>query len=87
MKLPLPSRKFAKSFEHKYGPGKTDFVAWTILDDDEQIVEDAMDHPPRNRLPLKVKLLWNVHKEKIPFNDHFFSRFLPQSTRKSQADG
>jgi hypothetical protein len=55
LKLPLPSRKFAKSFEHKYGPGKTDFIAWRILDDDEQIVKDAMDHPPRNCLPLKVK--------------------------------
>jgi hypothetical protein len=46
LKLPLPSRKFAKSFEHKYGLGKTDIVAWTILNDDEQIVEDAMDHHP-----------------------------------------
>ncbi len=84
MKLPFPSRKSAKSFQHKYGPGETDFVAWTILDDDEQIVEDAMDHPPKNCSPLKVNLQWNVHKEKIPFNDHFFQGFFPSLQGKTK---
>jgi hypothetical protein len=84
LKPPLPSRKSAKSFQHKYGPGKTDFVAWTILDDDKQIVEDAMDHPPKNCSPLKVNLRWNVHKEKIPFNDHFFQGFFPSLQGKAK---
>jgi hypothetical protein len=84
LKLPLPSCKSAKSFQHKYGPGETDFVVWTILDDDELIVEDAMDHPQKNCLPLKVNLPWNVHEEKIPFNDHFFQGFFPSLQGKAK---
>ena len=43
----------AKSFQHYFGPGESDFIAWMILDNDEQIVEDMMDHPPKKRLTIE----------------------------------
>jgi hypothetical protein len=84
LKLPAVTRQNAKSFQHYFGPGESDFVAWTILDDDEQIVEDMMDHPAKNVSPLKTALPWNVRKEDVPFNDNFFKGFFPSLEGKAK---
>jgi len=84
LKLPAVTRQNAKSFQHYVGPGKSDFVAWTILEDDEQIVEDMMDHPPKNVSPLKTDLPWNVRKKDVPFNDNFFKGFFPSLEGKAK---
>ena len=67
----------AKSFQHFYGAGESDFIAWTILADTEQIVEDAMVHTAANITPIKVGIPWMYEREKMPFNDIFFNYFFP----------
>ena len=84
LKLPVVTHQNAKSFQHYFGPGESDFIAWTILDNDKQIVEDMMDHPPKNCSPLKIDLPWDVRKEHIPSNDNFFKGFFPSLEGKAK---
>jgi hypothetical protein len=74
----------AKSFQHFYGPNADDYIAWTILSDTEQIVEDAMKHPESSSSPMKLNIPWKNNREQMPFNDIFFEYFFPSLEGKSK---
>jgi len=84
LKLDVKQREVAKSFQHFYGPGENDFIAWTILADTEQIVEDAMVHPIPDSTPMKVNIPWSNEREKMAFNDIFFGYFFPSLGGKAK---
>ena len=84
LQLPIEDRRNAKSFIHKYGPGEDESIVWTILQDDEQILEDTIIHPPKHQSPLITSIPWDVRKEAVSFNDIFFDYFFPSLAGKAR---
>jgi hypothetical protein len=84
LQLPIEDHRNAKSFIHKYGPGENESIIWTILQDDEQILEDTIDHPPKHQSLLTMNILWDVRKEAVSFNDVFFDHFFPSLAGKAR---
>ena len=72
LQLPIKDHRNAKSFLHKYGPGENDCIVWTILQDDKQILEDTIYHPPKHQSLLTMNIPWDVRKEAVSFKGFFF---------------
>lgn len=77
--------KSAKSFRHSYASGPNDHIVWTILGDDEQITEDAMDSASTSKAdPFKTDIPWDPNVNEVDYNKILFEHFLPSVEGKAK---
>ena len=74
----------AKSFEYVNGKTREDHITWTILADNEEIVEDTMQHTDHRISLLKVNIPWHPDKSILDYNKNFFDHFFPSLKGKSK---
>ena len=83
LSLSTEDQKVASAYVHRHGTDGKKSVAWTILEDSEQITQDAMDPEVIKKSPFKKDIPWDKDRRKVNYNKIFFDHFLPDLTGKS----
>lgn len=84
LKLSPDEQKTAKTFNYKYGPNEEDVVAWTILQDDEDITTDTMTDEVKTLSPFKIDIPWNEDQSVVDYSNILFEHFLPSVKGKAE---
>jgi hypothetical protein len=82
LELDVKEQSTATEFKHCYGVKDGECITWTILADDEQIMEDSMKHD--NASPMKKNIPWNEKPEEVDYNQIYFEHFFPNVKGKAK---
>ena len=84
LNLSPEEQKTAKTFNFKYGSNEEDNVAWTILQDDEDITTDTMTDEVKTLSPFKIDIPWNKKASLTDYSNILFEHFLPSVKGKAK---
>ena len=73
----------ATSFNHYYGEGDAMFIKWDILQEGEEITQDAMQHSVADTSPFLVDIPWKPETSAVDYFDTFFKHFFPSLEGKA----
>ncbi len=84
LNLSVDEHKTAKTFNYKFGPNENDSIAWTILQDDEDITTDTMSDEVKKLPPFKKDIPWESNQSAMDYSKIFFEEFFPDMDGKAK---
>ena len=73
----------ATTFNHYYGEADDQFIKWDILQEGEEITQDAMQHSVGDTSPFIIDIPWKPETAAVDYFDTFFNHFFPSLEGKA----